>query len=118
MFFDKRVPVFTKIIPVLALVYLVSPIDVLPDYRFLGLGHVDDIVVVGLLLLLFIAASPGHVVTDQTIGRKLRDLQKQQGQGQESDDGKIVDAEMRYIDDDDDLVENDKEEADVGDDDK
>ena len=104
LFLDKRVPVFTKIIPVLALIYLVSPIDVLPDYRLLGIGHFDDILIVGVLFLVFIAASPKEVVADQTIGRKLRDLQRQQGHSPEQDDskGKTVDAEIRYIDDDED----------------
>ena len=104
LFLDKRVPVFTKIIPVLALIYLVSPIDVLPDYRLLGIGHFDDIVIVGVLFLVFIAASPKEVVADQTIGRKLRDLQRQQGHSPEQDHskGKTVDAEIRYIDDDED----------------
>ena len=115
LFLDKRVPVFTKIIPVLALIYLVSPIDVLPDYRLRGIGHFDDILIVGVLFLVFIAASPKEVVADQTIGRKLRDLQRQQGHSPEQDDskGKIVDAEIRYIDDD-----EDADDVDFGDNEK
>ena len=96
---DRRVPVFTKIIPLLALVYLVSPWDFVPDFIPI-LGQFDDIIVVGLLLLLFIAASPAHVVADLTIGKKLRDLQKQQGENE----GKTVDAEIRYIDEDEDEI--------------
>ena len=92
---DRRVPVFTKIIPLLALIYLVSPIDFIGD-RIPILGQFDDIIVVGLLLLLFIAASPAHVVADLTIGKKLRDLQKQK----DENEGKTVDAEIRYIDED------------------
>jgi uncharacterized membrane protein YkvA (DUF1232 family) len=115
LFLDKRVPVFTKIIPVLALIYLVSPIDVLPDYRLLGIGHLDDIIVVGVLFLVFIAASPKEVVADQTIGRKLRDLQRKQGVNPDQDDskGKTVDAKIRYIDDDED--DENVEEVDFGD---
>ena len=96
---DRRVPVFTKIIPLLALIYLVSPIDFIGDHIPI-LGQFDDIIVVGLLLLLFIAASPAHVVADLTIGKKLRDLQKQQGENE----GKTVDAEIRYIDEDEDEI--------------
>ena len=61
-------------------------------------------IVVSLLLLLFIAASPGQVVADQTIGKKLRDLQRQYGQDekQEPRQGKTVEAEIRYVEDDDD----------------
>jgi uncharacterized membrane protein YkvA (DUF1232 family) len=98
---DRRVPLFTKIIPLLALAYLVSPFDLIGD-RIPILGQFDDLIVVGVLLSLFVAASPAAVVADQTIGRKLRDLQKQQGESQSGEDGKTVDAEIRYIDEDDD----------------
>ena len=101
LFIDKRVPAFTKIIPVLALAYVVSPYDIVGD-RIPLLGQLDDVIVVGFLFLLFIAASPNHVVADQTIGRKLRDLQKQQGYDPDQQDakGKTVDAEIRFIPDD------------------
>ena len=116
---DRRVPVFTKIIPLIAVVYLVSPIDILPDYKFPLFGHLDDVVVVTILLLLFIAAAPAHVVADQTIGKKLRDLQRKQGidptapgadgpNGPNGKGGKTVDAKIRYIDDDDDDESEDK----------
>lgn len=65
-------------------------------------------IVVSLLLLLFIAASPGQVVADQTIGKKLRDLQRQYGQDekQEPRQGKTVEAEIRYVEEEDDDDEN------------
>ena len=101
LFIDKRVPTFTKIIPLLALAYVVSPYDIVGD-RIPVLGQLDDVIVVGILFLLFIAASPNHVVADQTIGKKLRDLQKQQGHDPDREDakGKTVDAEIRFIPDD------------------
>jgi len=100
---DRRVPLFTKIIPVIAFLYLVWPTDVIKDFIPI-LGHLDDLIVVGLLLLLFIAASPGQVVADQTIGKKLRDLQRQYGQDEkkEPSQAKTVEAEIRYVEDDDD----------------
>lgn len=103
---DRRVPVFTKIIPLIAVAYVISPYDVIAD-RIPLLGQFDDVIVSGILFLLFIAASPGHVVADQTIGRKLRDLQRKQGidpdaPGGDGPDGKVVDAEIRYIDDEED----------------
>jgi uncharacterized membrane protein YkvA (DUF1232 family) len=101
LFTDKRVPTFTKIIPLLALAYVVSPYDIVGD-RIPLLGQLDDVIVVGILFLLFIAASPNHVVADQTIGRKLRDLQKQQGHDPdlEGTNGKTVEAEIRFVSDD------------------
>ena len=105
---DRRVPLFTKIIPVIAFLYLAWPTDVIKDFIPI-LGHLDDLIIVSLLLLLFIAASPGQVVADQTIGKKLRDLQRQyaQDEKQEPRQGKTVEAEIRYVeeeeaDDDDD----------------
>ena len=100
---DRRVPLFTKIIPVIAFLYLAWPTDVIKDFIPI-LGHLDDLIVVSLLLLLFIAASPGQVVADQTIGKKLRDLQRQYGQDEkkEPSQAKTVEAEIRYVEDDDD----------------
>lgn len=100
---DRRVPLFTKIIPVIAFLYLAWPTDVIKDFIPI-LGHLDDLIIVSLLLLLFIAASPGQVVADQTIGKKLRDLQRQYGQDEkkEPSQAKTVEAEIKYVDDDDD----------------
>ena len=104
---DRRVPLFTKIIPVIAFLYLAWPTDVIKDFIPI-LGHLDDLIIVSLLLLLFIAASPGQVVADQTIGKKLRDLQRQYGQDEkkEPSQAKTVEAEIKYVDDDDDDDEN------------
>ena len=78
------------------------PNDIIRDFIPI-LGHFDDLIVVSLLLLLFVAAAPGRIVADQTIGKKLRDLQQQYGQNgkRESHEGKTVEAEIKYVDDDD-----------------
>ena len=100
---DRRVPLFTKIIPVIAFLYLAWPTDIIKDFIPI-LGHLDDLIIVSLLLLLFIAASPGQVVADQTIGKKLRDLQRRYGQDEkkEPSQAKTVEAEIRYVEEDDD----------------
>ena len=102
LFLDSRVPVFTKIIPILALVYLVSPYDIVADVIPI-LGQFDDLLVVGFLLFLFVLASPGHVVADQTIGRKFRDL-RDRGRarhGKNNQPRNTVETEFRYVGDDD-----------------
>ena len=106
---DRRVPLFTKIIPVIAFLYLAWPTDVIKDFIPI-LGHLDDLIIVSLLLLLFIAASPGQVVADQTIGKKLRDLQRQYGQDEkkEPSQAKTVEAEIRYVEEDDDDDDDDE----------
>jgi uncharacterized membrane protein YkvA (DUF1232 family) len=58
LFRDRRVPAVAKAIPMLSLLYVIMPIDFVPDW-FLGLGQLDDLVVVVLGLKIFVAvASP------------------------------------------------------------
>lgn len=58
---DPRVPLWLKIIPPATLIYLFLPIDLLPDL-FLGLGQLDDLVVILLGMRLFVALTPKEVV--------------------------------------------------------
>jgi uncharacterized membrane protein YkvA (DUF1232 family) len=81
LFWDQRVPVWTKLIPPIALGYVIVPIDLVPDVA-LGLGQLDDIAVVLLGLKLFIELSPPDVVRDH-----LRAL------GARIDEWRVVDEE-------------------------
>jgi uncharacterized membrane protein YkvA (DUF1232 family) len=55
---DKRTPTRTKVLPWMALLYLISPLDLVPDLIPL-LGQLDDIGIIGLLLWIAInAVSP------------------------------------------------------------
>jgi len=60
---DDRVPMYVKIIPVLLLVYLTSPIDLVPDFIPV-LGYMDDVVIALLALALIIRLTSGPVVLD------------------------------------------------------
>ena len=60
---DHRVPIYVKIIPVLLLVYLTSPIDLVPDFIPV-LGYMDDVVIALLALALIIRLTSGPVVLD------------------------------------------------------
>lgn len=53
---DRRVPWQMKLLPVGVLVYVLSPIDLIPEF-LVGLGLVDDVVVtlVGLRIFLMLA---------------------------------------------------------------
>ena len=102
---DRRVSVFTKTIPLMALIYLISPFDLVSDFIPV-LGQFDSRIVVVVLRFLVVAAAPADVVADLTIGRKLRDGQRQQGDSE----GKTVDAEIRYLDNDDDEDKSDEDE--------
>jgi uncharacterized membrane protein YkvA (DUF1232 family) len=62
---DPRVPTATKLIPGLAVVYFLSPIDLLPlDAVLPGIGHLDDAAVLLLALRLFIQLAPKDVLAD------------------------------------------------------
>ncbi len=58
---DPRIPVWLKAIPPATLLYLLFPIDVLPD-PLLGLGQLDDIAVILLGVKLFIELCPQEIV--------------------------------------------------------
>jgi uncharacterized membrane protein YkvA (DUF1232 family) len=61
---DGRVPGWVKLIPVAGLVYLLSPIDLIPDLMLPGLGEVDDVVLLFLALKAFVDLSPPGVVRE------------------------------------------------------
>lgn len=63
LFLDQRVPLWTKIIPVLTIVYLLSPLDLIPDF-LLVIGQLDDLFVLSSGLRLFEQLAPPHVVAE------------------------------------------------------
>jgi len=66
---DRRVPLWTKLIPLGAVLYLLFPLDLVSDL-FVGLGQLDDLAILILGLELFISLSPAEVVEE--IRRRLR----------------------------------------------
>lgn len=64
LFWDPRVPWLTKLIPPAVLVYLLSPIDIIPDLAPPGLGQLDDLAVILLGFKLFIDLAPAEVVRE------------------------------------------------------
>jgi uncharacterized membrane protein YkvA (DUF1232 family) len=61
---DGRVPGWVKLIPFAGLLYLISPIDLIPDLMLPGLGEVDDIVLLLLALKMFVDLSPPGIVRE------------------------------------------------------
>jgi uncharacterized membrane protein YkvA (DUF1232 family) len=95
---DSRVPGWIKLVPFAALAYLLSPIDLIPDWVLPGLGEVDDIVVLLLALKAFLDLSPPGVVREH-----LNDLFGASGRVYASDEpapGTIIDAPYRIIEPD------------------
>ena len=66
LFWDQRVPLWTKLIPPAALAYLIFPIDIIPDVA-LGLGQLDDIAVLLIGIKLFIELAPPDVVREHLL---------------------------------------------------
>lgn len=60
---DRRVPIWPKLIVPASLVYLLSPIDLLPD-PILGLGQIDDFAVIVIGMKLFVELCPTHIVRE------------------------------------------------------
>ncbi len=61
LIWDGRVPLSAKLVPILTILYVLSPIDILPDV-FVGLGQLDDLAILLLGTQLFIAVSPKDIV--------------------------------------------------------
>ena len=70
---DRRVAILPKALLVLTFLYLVSPLDVVPDFLF-PVGEMDDVVVVLGGLWLFIRLCPPMVVREivHDIGARAR----------------------------------------------
>ncbi len=60
---DRRVPVALKSIPLVALVYVVSPVDLIPDVIPI-LGQLDDLGVLMMALTTFNRMAPPDVVEE------------------------------------------------------
>ena len=63
LFKDPRVSLAPKLVPLGVLGYLILPVDLLPDV-LLGLGQLDDLVVLLLGLRLFLRLCPPEVVQE------------------------------------------------------
>jgi len=82
LFWDKRVPLWTKLIPPAALVYLLFPVDIIPDVA-LGLGQLDDIAVLLLGAKLFIELAPPDVVHEhlRALGARIKEWRVVEDEG-------------------------------------
>jgi len=91
---DARVPGWAKMIPVAGALYLLSPIDILPEALLPLLGEVDDVVILLLAVKLFIDLSPPGVVREH-----LRDLFNMPPAGSRSGKESYIEVPYRVHDD-------------------
>ena len=64
LFLDHRVPIYLKGMLVMAVAYVVSPLDFIPAYLLLAIGVVDDLAIVLLAANYFLRWVPKEVVED------------------------------------------------------
>ena len=90
--FDKRVPLFLRLLLPLAILYALSPFDLVKDTVPI-LGRFDDLIFIAMALLLLVKLSPKEVV-DEHNGVKPRS-----NRPEDKDPDKVVDGTGRIIDD-------------------
>lgn len=61
---DRRVPFRIKLIPLAALVYLISPLDFIPDFFVPVFGFADDLAILIFSFSMFIRFCPRNVVDE------------------------------------------------------
>ncbi|MBD3289432.1 DUF1232 domain-containing protein [candidate division KSB1 bacterium] len=64
LFKDARTPLNAKIVLVLSLIYIVSPIDLVPDLLVPIIGYADDIIILVAASRYFLKACPPQLVTE------------------------------------------------------
>lgn len=94
LFKDSRVGALTKSVLPLSLLYIISPIDFIPDF-ILGFGQLDDFGVILLGMTLFVKLCPPHIVEEY-----LRQLEYGNDFYIDSDNDETVDATYRVVDED------------------
>lgn len=64
LLWDPRVPLWIKLIPTTAMIYVISPIDFIPELAVPGIGLLDDLGVLTLGLATFVNLCPPDVVQE------------------------------------------------------
>ncbi|MCL6582551.1 MAG: DUF1232 domain-containing protein [bacterium] len=67
LFLDSRVPVYLKLFLIGIFLYIISPIDLVPDFLLPVIGGFDDLIALIVGLKIFLSCSPPEVVREQVI---------------------------------------------------
>lgn len=92
---DRRVPLRLKLLLPAALIYLISPIDLVPDIVPL-LTHIDDVIVIVLALAMFLSLAPREVVLEHM--RRARGGSVENGDRRPEE--KVIEGSYRIEDED------------------
>lgn len=88
---DKRVPIRSKFIIPLGIIYMLSPIDIIPDF-IIGLGWLDDIFAIVATVILFLLSIPSNILREHLTGERTPSPEQ---------DENIIDGSSRIVNDDD-----------------
>lgn len=88
---DRRVPIWSKLIIPLGIIYMVSPLDIIPDF-IIGLGWLDDIFAIVATITLFLLSIPSDILREHLRGGRAPSSEQ---------DGDIIDGSARIVNDDD-----------------
>ena len=86
---DKRVPIVLRALVPLAIIYALSPLDLIRD-RVPVIGRFDDLIILALAVLFLVKLSPQHVV-DEHLGKPPSD------RPEDKDSSKVVDGSSRVV---------------------
>jgi uncharacterized membrane protein YkvA (DUF1232 family) len=92
LIFDKRVNIVLRALVPLAVLYVISPIDLFSDFRAPLVARSDDLIILGLAILILIKLAPRHVV-DELMGRP-----RVSNRPEDKDPSKVVDGSSKLID--------------------
>jgi uncharacterized membrane protein YkvA (DUF1232 family) len=95
---DSRVPGWVKIIPIGGLLYLISPIDLVPGFMLPGIGQVDDLVLLLLALKAFVDLSPPGIVREHL--EQLLGETSEMAVKRSPSHGRTIDAPYHIVEDD------------------
>jgi uncharacterized membrane protein YkvA (DUF1232 family) len=104
LLWDKRVGFLPKLIPLVGLAYIISPIDFIPAFLTGPLGVLDDVGAAGLILLtlgLFIQMSPPDVVREhlRELGASGAHLDDELDSSAAQPTGDVIDSTAEVIED-------------------
>jgi uncharacterized membrane protein YkvA (DUF1232 family) len=92
---DPRVSLFPKLIILAAAIYVISPVDLIPD-MILGLGQLDDLGVAMLAIGVFIQLCPPALVDEHR-----RAIAGESGRPAKPSDDETIEGSFRVMSDDD-----------------
>lgn len=104
LIWDKRVGFLPKLVPLVGLIYVISPVDFLPVFLTGPLGVLDDLGAIGIILAtlgMFIKLSPPDVVSEhlRELGASPARLDEEFDSGTAQPTGDVIDGTAEVIED-------------------